>query len=146
VAASSFALAAQLEIAVIQRNGAVGSLLRFRLCHAALSWISTATPAAAKVMAIDGRARCYDSVQDALILDPEADGESDAAIRVVADQYDPLFDGTGCRYEGSKHMVVAVDGGNVSVEAHGCVLSLSRHSAVASARRVWRPGVGTDLV
>jgi hypothetical protein len=144
--AASFALAAQLEIAVIQRNGAVGSLLRFRLCHAALSWISTATPAAAKVMAIDGRARCYDSVQDALILDPEADGESDAAIRVVADQYDPLFDGTGCRYEGSKHMVVAVDGGNVSVEAHGCVLSLSRHSAVASARRVWRPGVGTDLV
>lgn len=144
--AASFALAAQLEIAVIQRNGAVVSLLRFRLCHAALSWISTATPAAPRMMAINGRARCYDSVQDALILDPEADGESDAAICVVADQYDPLFDGTGCRYAGSKHVVVVVDGGNVSVEAHCCVLSVSRHSAVASARRVWRPGVGTDLV
>jgi hypothetical protein len=42
--AASFALAAQLKIAVIQRHGAAASLLRFRLCHAALSWISTATP------------------------------------------------------------------------------------------------------
>jgi hypothetical protein len=56
-------------------------------------------------------------VQDGLILDPEADGESDAAIRIVANHYDPLFEGTGCSYVGSKHVVVVVDGGNVSVGA-----------------------------